>query len=120
MPFDGTNVFRPDMRVASLEGLSWRLRHKETWPEGFEWNYAVCGMCAIGLARSLWMLPINFLAHASRNMAAGFQIPEDVAFRIFINLEGNEGFFFGRRSSITPEHVADAIDEYLKESVHAV
>jgi hypothetical protein len=52
MPFDG-NTGR-DLLVPSLENLAFMLRHPETWPEGFEWDYGCYAGCAVGLAHRLW------------------------------------------------------------------
>lgn len=38
----------------SLRGLSYALRHPETWPAGFEFDYGDCKRCAIGLIFKLW------------------------------------------------------------------
>lgn len=38
----------------SLHALSYALRHPDTWPEGFMWNYNQCHQCAMGLAHQLW------------------------------------------------------------------
>ena len=43
-----------DMSKPSLVALSYCLRHPETWPEGFVWDYSECRKCAMGLAHQLW------------------------------------------------------------------
>ena len=57
MPFDGT-VNEANALVSlnrpSLRGLAFALRHPETWPAGFTWNYAKCNSCAMGLAAKIW------------------------------------------------------------------
>lgn len=40
----------PNLATPSLAGLAWLLRHKEAWPEGFEWYYGRCTSCAMGMA----------------------------------------------------------------------
>jgi hypothetical protein len=40
----------------SLENLSYALRHPETWPKDFVWDYGECNDCAMGLAHRLWDL----------------------------------------------------------------
>jgi hypothetical protein len=52
MPFDGTDY--PDLSVPSLRNLAFILRHKETWPPGFYWNYCRADSCALGLAVRVW------------------------------------------------------------------
>ena len=39
----------------SLRGLSYALRHPETWPPGFRWKFFDCNRCATGLAVELMM-----------------------------------------------------------------
>jgi hypothetical protein len=38
----------------SLESLSYILRHREWWPDGFEWDFQACSGCAIGLCEELF------------------------------------------------------------------
>ncbi len=46
-----------DLRRPSLRGLAYLLRHKELWPEGFEFDYYDPFSCAIGLGRRVWNVP---------------------------------------------------------------
>ena len=38
----------------SVDGLIYSLRHPETWPNGFSWDFEYCSSCAMGLSRALW------------------------------------------------------------------
>jgi hypothetical protein len=93
MPFDGTT---PDLTVPSLANLSYILRHPETWPENFKWDYRRFDSCAVGLASRRWGF-----GWACRGM-----IPVSIA-------SGVGDFAFDnsmRAAQVTPEMVADAID----------
>ena len=98
-----------DLSKPSLEALSWLLRHKEMWPRGFEWNYSSCDTCAMGLAYELWTE--NCVGANTYWMKKIFNLSEEIARAIFIDAvvgQGRLGF-----SDITPEMIADDIDEYL-------
>jgi hypothetical protein len=43
-----------DLDRPNLVALSYALRHPETWPEDFVWDFDNCDACAMGLARELW------------------------------------------------------------------
>jgi hypothetical protein len=75
----------------SLQSLSDTLRDRSCWPAGFEWDYGDCRSYAMGMAWKLW----------EATMFLGF----------WLNKENSE---------ITPEHVADALDEHLARRVVAV
>jgi hypothetical protein len=106
----------------SLVNLSYCLRNPDTWPEGFYWDYGKCERCAMGLASALWRRSIPEVNN---------DIGASVMARVFhMSYEGARRIFFGsyvRRklfsrvhiphSSITPEMVADAIDDYLADTV---
>ena len=92
-----------DLSKPSPEGLSYLLRHKELWPEGFKWDYYYASRCAIGLHRSFWK---NF-NYRYVDMLPGSTTDKD---KVFFFLELNEN-----KRTITPEHVADAIDQLLKK-----
>lgn len=91
----------------SLVGLSYALRHKETWPEGFVWDYDDCYTHALGLAWKLWeSISIPSCWHVAKFMS----IPHEVSRGFFL---AAHLFAQVRFHDITPEHVADAIDAYL-------
>ncbi len=89
----------------NLQNLATVLRHREMWPDGFDWDYSNCSTCAIGLAWRLGMIS----RYCTHKAAEEFGIPDNVATRIFIWLVRE----CGERKNVTPEHVADAIDAYL-------
>jgi hypothetical protein len=94
--------------TSNLQNLATVLRHREMWPEGFEWNYEKCSTCAMGLAWRLGMISCHGISKAAEE----FGIPYNVAFRIFLWLTIERG----GGKNVTPEHVADAIDAYLAEA----
>lgn len=113
----------------SLGNLSYALRHPETWPENFVWDYARCDQCAMGLAHHLWgSIPKgdNKLTIGSSRMARAFAISYEAASRVFFGKwEGApariSGHFWWKKSlvdhaKITPDMVADQIDKYLAET----
>jgi hypothetical protein len=97
----------------SLENLSYILRHREWWPDGFHWNFRHPDTCGLGLCRQLWGIWPSDLSDGLKDQS------EDSAYlRIFINASG-KGTWFRRfvwplmHSQVTPEMVADQIDQYL-------
>lgn len=95
-----------DLSKPSLEALSWLLRHKEMWPRGFEWKYANCHKCAMGLAATLWRKSVDL--PTTEVMEKVFFMKEDAAEKIFL-----DGMFNHNTVDVTPEMIADDIDEYL-------
>lgn len=102
----------------SLENLSHILRNRDLWPEGFYWNFKHCDSCAIGMMNKLW-------GHAYPEVAVRVfeDMPGETESRIFYNSFSKPhvriGWFglFKRdrhHEEVTPEMVADQIDEYLK------
>lgn len=113
----------------TLVGLSYALRHPETWPKGFVWDYNDCRTCAVGLAVRLWNLvgiPLYYgedgmssravttvVSHMSREVALGYTPASD----IFFGVRPRRSLFLkrpvGNLEDVTPEQVADEIDRYL-------
>jgi hypothetical protein len=91
----------------SLAALSFVLRNRETWPDGFVWDYRDCLSCAMGLAFRLGMVA-GFDTVA---MADSFKISQEAARNIFI--EAAYHHKLGTMRAVTPEHVADLIDAHL-------
>ena len=87
----------------SLAALSHALRHPETWPEGFEWDYRRVDRCALGLADRLWPDGRKLLAHLSYATAR----------RIFCDAKPSAWPWFFRWSRVTPSRVADLLDEEM-------
>ena len=88
-----------DNRQATLKNLSYALRHRETWPAGFEWNYQDCYKCAMGLAHRMW--PQQVAAPSSDVMAETFGMNPFDASMVFLHAG----------APATPEQIADKIDE---------
>lgn len=116
MPRDTVALWDAPAEVTTLEGLAWRLRHPETWPKGFVWNFEYCHTCAMGL---LWMelagAPVvgNFCAQTKTQEFYG--LDENAAFDIFQRAPDDNC------ARITPEMVALRIDAYLaRERTNAV
>ena len=116
MPFDGTSP------SPSLQVLSQVLRggpEHPLWPEGFEWNYANCTTCAMGLAHRLWSQVISynsflrlFICQPDEQIAPVFDMNQEAALRIFAKLSAHLNI---GSEKITPLHVADALDQYLAQ-----
>lgn len=107
----------------SLHALSYALRHPDTWPEGFIWDYHDCRHCAMGLAHCLWRsIPAPKFSTGASVMARSFGLPYAEAKEIFMG-EGawvpkqRVGFLWlgtePNHDAVTPEMVADQIDKYL-------
>jgi hypothetical protein len=106
----------------SLENLSYALRHPDTWPKGFVWDFGSCRQCAMGLAHCLWQdsIPRVNREDAVTVMAREFAMPYTAAQHIFMSQTGKKTFLgfalIPRFSSITPDMVADQIDKHLAQS----
>jgi hypothetical protein len=119
MPFDAASfapdTISPDLARPSLEALSYALRHPETWPKGFRWDYGSCSSCAMGLTKKLWENPAREERCDLPDLRAEkygklFGMPQAASDKIFLYLTEGHGCGTGY---ITPHHVADAIDAYL-------
>lgn len=99
-----------DLSRPSLRALSYLLRRPEMWPTGFAWYFGSCDTCAMGLAASLWGW-----AHPNTwGAAQRLDILHSDAIDIFGDVSmGAIGYGPVTHSEITPEMVADRIDQYL-------
>lgn len=133
VPKTETEQLFGDLDRPSLVGLSYILRHPDTWPKGFKWNYDNCTACAIGLAHRLWKDDIGPLRGFNADWCAGASImarelamPFAKALQIFYYANERERTrkkCFGlisivdtvciEREAVTPEMVADDIDSFL-------
>jgi len=124
MPKIETEKLFQDLSKPSLHVLSYALRHPDTWPEGFNWNFDNCRECAMGLAHRLWAsIPeAKNTATCSTGpsiMGRAFAMPYETARDIFMG-EGEwtrTGLIFKTQidfKKVTPEMVADQIDKYLE------
>lgn len=119
MPFDGTNT-KPSLTLLS-EILRAGPEHP-LWPRGFVWDYNSCSRCAMGLAWQIWS-NLEWRPICSEDMAEAFGMDRTAAHDIFLNaysvlamamppvgeVPTDEALW----QSVTPAHVADAIDRYL-------
>ncbi len=96
---------RPSMRA-----LAYVLRHRETWPSEFVWDFATCGNCAMGLSYALWHKLEHPTAAWFGGVAELLRIPARDAFENFV--ESNRWSDL-KRPKITPEMIADEVDLYL-------
>jgi hypothetical protein len=87
----------------TLSELSYALRHPETWPGGFEWDFYDCEKCAMGLAARMWH---SSEYPSSEWIADVVGISHDDARSIFCRVE---------RIDIDANALADAIDAYLAQ-----
>ena len=88
----------------SLRGLAYALRHRETWPAGFEFYYFDPDHCGVGLAQKLWKRHFGLWLCEFPGL-----LPKS-AHEIFFNRTNALGI---AGEAVTPEHVADAIETYL-------
>jgi hypothetical protein len=103
----------------SLENLSYILRHREWWPDGFEWNFRYLNSCGIGLSQYLWRRDPYDLHHGLvESTLTG--TPNETYYRIFATRIGKIAWYRcfpwnyqKQMRSITPEQVADQIDRFL-------
>ncbi len=93
----------PKVRLANLAHV---LRDKSQWPDGFDWEYSDCRRCAMGLASKIGIVAGISDEHLCKQLGlTRVQVSElfglrHVHMRKYI-------------SEVTPEDVADAIDEVL-------
>jgi hypothetical protein len=82
------------------------LRHRETWPPGFRWNYVIPSGCAFGLADRLW---------GWRASLTITDVPNDspIFYKCRPPFVWWKPLALRRIWDVKPEHVADAIDAYL-------
>jgi|SRR5579859_159465 len=114
MPFDNT-----PQNGLTMADLAWRLRHPETWPKGFRWNYGKCATCAMGLAwklsggrsGALWDdMPYQTFGRVIKVLSDA-EAEDVVALQeIFLLMSYHKDVSY---RDITPEIVSDAIDAHL-------
>ena len=95
----------PTVRKVPVTDLIYALRHSETWPENFKWNYRDFSCCAVGLTHKLWFADQPFVP-AMKDI---FDLNNEVSIRVFYSLDkilpGNLS-----KNDITPEMVADYLE----------
>jgi len=94
----------------SLHNLAYILRRPSLWPEGFRWDYRWINHCAIGISEQLWGdRPSEFGLMSEWREGIMFCCGQD-----HVRLFGWRIPFTGVFKSVTPEMVADRIDEYTR------
>ena len=94
---------RPDTSKPSLRTLSFMLRNRETWPPGFVWKFSHCTRCAMGLAYRVWPQAVH--EPTCGDMSNAFHLGPGVAMALFTH---------GIHEEVSPEAIADRIDNYLE------
>lgn len=111
MPFDFPSqpeVLAPEK---TLKGLAFALRHHELWPREFKWDYTECKSCAMGLAVQLWNLSGGECTYTlARAFSEDIRDFDRSTLDIFCGLSSK---LHKKMCCVTPEDVADALDEYL-------
>lgn len=105
----------------SLKRLVYLLRHKETWPRGFTWYFGSCLTCAMGLSARFWNYSLTTKKNNSEDAmditGEQFGLSRSCASTLFglfsQNTEDDGGLSVKKIDTVTPEMVADRIDEYL-------
>ena len=93
--------------------LSFILRNRALWPEGFEWDYSDCKACAMGLAFKLGMVSGYYVEHAAERLG----MTTNEANMIFLYAYALR--FPKSWEDITPEHIADLLDAYADRATAA-
>ena len=107
----------------SLENLSYILRHREWWPDGFKWDFRYCSECALGMSRLLWGVDPDTLDD-SRLRPSPITWELNPSYQeIFCTPAGKASLWLRlwdydrAMKSVTPEQVADQLDKYLAKHV---
>jgi len=90
-----------DLSKPSMRALSYILRHEQTWPDNFKFNYYFCEKCAMGLAHLIW--PTHIFEPTTKFVGPALGLSLD---------EARSTFLFGgsTRNSREPESVARELD----------
>ena len=89
----------------SVPALIYALRHREVWPEGFEWDFGRCTNCAMGLTWKLWegiKTPLLY------TVATNIGLPHEFSREVFFGY--NNAYGTDDNREITPEMVADELE----------
>jgi hypothetical protein len=98
----------PNLRAPSLQALAYVLRHPETWPDRFAFEFESCSRCAMGLAWALWYPQKEMGGHAESWIdvtADNLGISVQVAAAIFLNT---------RQGTTAADIIAERIEYYLE------
>jgi hypothetical protein len=101
--------------MRDIRDLAAALRDKSKWPVGFRWNYENCHSCAMGFACDLYPEYGGSDTANSSRMVKLFGGDEEALHEIFIGDWKDADGEDIRYIDVTPEMVADRIDQYIKE-----
>lgn len=116
--------FLQDLSKPSLRALSYMLRHKELWPVGFRWYFGSCKSCAMGLANELWAKESGWKDSIFDDFDIRWgtikdNFPTDFVQDVFFGSKFDRDYIGDHievlYKGITPEMIADEIDNYTKE-----
>ena len=95
-----------------MSALAYLLRHPQTWPTGFEWDFGNCHTCAMGLSYALWHDQAPTSAAWFGGVAELLAISACASFAIFVapSLRSAHGL---DAHDISPEMIADEIEQYV-------
>ena len=111
----------------SMSALAYVLRHPQTWPPGFKWDFSNCHTCAMGLCYRLWHERGPATAAWFGGVAELLGIPPRDAFALFVSPclrpfrradPAAPSVAPSIAPSITPDMIADEIDHYLARPGH--
>ena len=131
-----------DLSKPSLVALSYCLRHPETWPEDFVWDYSKCQQCAMGLAHQLWSQAIpaaviksndseTIISLLAKRFSMSYTDARDVFFdatckrhvritsvktSLFWTASAVVSYKAAKLQDITPDMIADDIDAILRKA----
>ena len=116
MPYDGPLSGRTAMPDRCLDLIE-RLRARDRWPAGFDWDFDNCDRCAMGMAMHTYGG-----RYFNLDLPRPYSFPDLVEKLVGIGGEAANGLFRvpatrggeaipGDR--IEPVHVADALERYL-------
>ena len=98
--------------MPTLDAMIHHLRHPETWPAGFEWDYSYATACAVGLAHGLW--PDSTTSFSYSDLAHTLGLSPHAGYIIFTGLTApwwRRPFrFHDRQALVTAADVASALE----------
>lgn len=94
--------------AARRSALISALRHPETWPAGFEWEFAKCQKCAIGLFKQLFDRKLA-LDHGVDAMNEPLGLMAEQSAILFCTSA------YGHPDNTTPAMVADRLETLHRE-----
>lgn len=106
MKMEPTTAFVGTVQHTPLADFAYKLRHPETWPVGFEFDYLYEDTCARGLAAALGIIT----EPTTGEMMAAFGLSAKVARQLFN--AGWAAVYLGK-GVVPAAMIADRIDAHL-------